>query len=125
MTKASAIIMPGMMPAIRSLAIEMPARLPSSTARLRPGATGTVTWGEREAPENLRVWAEPVGTVGLVKIGVIDLPVFYLDFNGRAQNLPDYRSSTRDVKRLIGELKEEGVDLNKNVMKKIKKALAN
>jgi carboxyl-terminal processing protease len=45
----------------------------------------------------------------VVKIGVIDLPVFYLDFNGRAQNLPDYRSSTRDVKRLIGELKEEGV----------------
>jgi len=44
-----------------------------------------------------------------VKIGVIDLPVFYLDFNGRAQNLPDYRSSTRDVQRLLGELKEEGV----------------
>jgi len=45
----------------------------------------------------------------MVKIGVIDLPVFYLDFNGRAQNLPDYRSSTRDVRRLIGELKEAGV----------------
>jgi len=45
----------------------------------------------------------------VVKVGVIDLPVFYLDFNGRAQNLPDYRSSTRDVRRLIGELKEAGV----------------
>ena len=44
-----------------------------------------------------------------VKVGVIDLPVFYLDFNGRAQNKPDYRSSTRDVRRLIGELEEEGV----------------
>lgn len=44
-----------------------------------------------------------------LKIGVIDLPVFYLDFNGRAQNLPDYRSSTRDVSRLIGELQAEGV----------------
>jgi carboxyl-terminal processing protease len=44
-----------------------------------------------------------------IKIGVIDLPVFYLDFNGRAKNLPDYRSSTRDVERLIGELKEQGV----------------
>lgn len=43
------------------------------------------------------------------KIGVIDLPVFYLDFNGRARNLPDYRSSTRDVRRIIDELKEEGV----------------
>jgi carboxyl-terminal processing protease len=44
-----------------------------------------------------------------IKIGVIDLPVFYLDFNGRAQNKPDYRSSTRDVRRLIGELEEQGV----------------
>ena len=44
-----------------------------------------------------------------VKIGIIDLPVFYLDFAGRAQNKPDYRSSTRDVRRLIGELEEQGV----------------
>jgi len=44
-----------------------------------------------------------------VKIGVIDLPVFYMDFAGRAQNKPDYRSSTRDVRRLIGELEEQGV----------------
>ncbi len=44
-----------------------------------------------------------------MKIGVIDLPVFYMDFAGRAQNLPDYRSSTRDVQRLLGELKEAGV----------------
>lgn len=45
----------------------------------------------------------------IVKIGVIDLPVFYLDFNGRARNLPDYRSSTRDVKKLINEMKAEGI----------------
>ena len=45
----------------------------------------------------------------VMKIGVIDLPVFYLDFNGRAQGLPDYRSSTRDVQRLLGELKDQGV----------------
>ncbi len=44
-----------------------------------------------------------------VKIGVIDLPVFYLDFNGRAKNLPDYRSSTRDVRKLINEMKAEGI----------------
>lgn len=45
----------------------------------------------------------------VVKIGVIDLPVFYLDFNGRAQNKPDYRSSTRDVRKLIAELEEQGI----------------
>jgi carboxyl-terminal processing protease len=45
----------------------------------------------------------------LIKVGVVDLPVFYLDFNGRAQNLPDYRSSTRDVRKLIDEMKAEGI----------------
>ena len=35
-----------------------------------------------------------------LKVGVIDLPVFYMDFAGRAQNKPDYRSSTRDVSAL-------------------------
>lgn len=45
----------------------------------------------------------------VVKIGVIDLPVFYLDFNGRAQNRPDYRSSTRDVRKQIASLEEQGV----------------
>jgi carboxyl-terminal processing protease len=46
----------------------------------------------------------------MVKVGVVDLPVFYLDFNGRAKNLPDYRSSTRDVKKLINEMKAEGIE---------------
>ncbi len=46
----------------------------------------------------------------VVKIGVIDLPVFYMDFSGRAQTLPDYRSSTRDVRRLIEDLKDQGAD---------------
>lgn len=43
-------------------------------------------------------------------IGVIDLPTFYLDFAARARRDPDYRSSTRDVRRLIEEFKEQGVD---------------
>jgi carboxyl-terminal processing protease len=46
----------------------------------------------------------------MVKVGVIDLPVFYLDFAGRAKNLTDYRSSTRDVNRLIDEMKAEGIE---------------
>jgi carboxyl-terminal processing protease len=53
---------------------------------------------------------EVPGAAGeMVKVGVIDLPVFYLDFTGRAQNLPDYRSSTRDVRNLINEMKAEGI----------------
>ena len=44
------------------------------------------------------------------KIGVIELPAFYLDFAARARGDDDYRSSTRDVRKLLGELKAEGVD---------------
>lgn len=44
------------------------------------------------------------------RIGVIDVPVFYVDFRGRARNEPNYRSSTRDVRRLIQELRQEGID---------------
>jgi carboxyl-terminal processing protease len=44
------------------------------------------------------------------RIGIINVPVFYVDFQGRASNEPNYRSSTRDVRRLINELKGEGID---------------
>ncbi len=44
------------------------------------------------------------------RIGVIRVPVFYVDFEGRAHNQPNYRSSTRDVRRLINELRDENVD---------------
>lgn len=44
------------------------------------------------------------------RIGVIDIPTFYLDFRGRMLNLPDYRSTTRDVTRLIKELRSEGIE---------------
>ena len=47
---------------------------------------------------------------GVMRIGVIDVPVFYVDFRGRARNEPNYRSSTRDVRRLINELRADGVE---------------
>lgn len=44
------------------------------------------------------------------KVGVIDIPTFYIDFQGRMENKPDYRSTTRDVAKLIQELKQDGVE---------------
>ncbi|MCJ7815755.1 MAG: S41 family peptidase, partial [Xanthomonadales bacterium] len=65
---------------------------------------------EEQAAKSEVIEIPVAGSDGQVmKVGVIDLPVFYLDFNGRAENKPDYRSSTRDVRRLIGELEEQGV----------------
>lgn len=47
---------------------------------------------------------------GLYKVGVIKLPTFYFDFEAASAGQPDFKSSTRDVKALLEELKQEGVD---------------
>jgi carboxyl-terminal processing protease len=45
-----------------------------------------------------------------LRVGVISVPSFYQDFQARMKGDPDYRSTTRDVQRLVGELKAEGID---------------
>jgi carboxyl-terminal processing protease len=44
------------------------------------------------------------------KVGVIELPTFYIDFAALRRGEKDYKSSTRDVKRLIDELQAEGAE---------------
>ncbi|MFI8582933.1 carboxy terminal-processing peptidase [Ectopseudomonas khazarica] len=44
------------------------------------------------------------------KLGVIELPAFYLDFKAFRAGDPNYKSTTRDVKQLIDELRAEKVD---------------
>ncbi|MBE9519529.1 MAG: carboxy terminal-processing peptidase [Proteobacteria bacterium] len=44
------------------------------------------------------------------KFGVLDIPTFYADFKGMHAGNPDYKSTTRDVHRLLNELKAEKVD---------------
>lgn len=44
------------------------------------------------------------------KIGVIDIPAFYIDFKAAQSGKPDYRSTTRDVKKLLEELNKENID---------------
>jgi carboxyl-terminal processing protease len=45
-----------------------------------------------------------------LKVGVIAVPSFYQDFQSRMNGDPEYRSTTRDVRRLIGELESEKID---------------
>lgn len=53
----------------------------------------------------------PVNDDGVTrKIGVIALPTFYEDFDARQKKDKDYKSASRDVARLLGELKQENVD---------------
>ncbi|RIK74587.1 MAG: tail-specific protease [Planctomycetota bacterium] len=62
---------------------------------------------------------EPTGQVieqrkadgSVFRIGVIDLPSFYMDMDGRRNGRDDYKSAVRDVRRLLEELKEKKVDL--------------
>jgi carboxyl-terminal processing protease len=44
------------------------------------------------------------------RIGVIDLPAFYADFKAMQEGDPNYKSTTRDVKKLLKELEEDGID---------------
>jgi carboxyl-terminal processing protease len=43
-------------------------------------------------------------------IGVIEVPSFYRDYRALSDGDKDYTSTTKDVKRLIAELEEKGVD---------------
>ncbi|MGN5517401.1 carboxy terminal-processing peptidase [Halopseudomonas sp. Lyrl_26] len=44
------------------------------------------------------------------RIGVIEVPGFYIDFKAYRRGDPDYRSTTRDVRRLLSELQEQNID---------------
>ena len=44
------------------------------------------------------------------KLGVIEIPAFYLDFKALRAGADDYKSTTRDVKKLITELQKEDVN---------------
>lgn len=59
----------------------------------------------------------PSGTT--TKIGYINLPSFYLDMDAARRGRRDYRSSTRDVRRILEDFRVKGVngvvlDLSKN-----------
>ncbi len=47
---------------------------------------------------------------GNSRIGVISIPAFYIDFAGQSRGEINYRSSTRDVKKLILELEQQNID---------------
>ena len=44
------------------------------------------------------------------RVGVITLPSFYEDFEGRQRGVKDYKSASRDVASLLGDLKQQKVD---------------
>ena len=63
---------------------------------------------EEQAAQSMLL--EVSGPDQIQRIGVIDIPTFYVDFDARSRGDADYRSTTRDVRRLIRDLEREGVD---------------
>lgn len=47
---------------------------------------------------------------GAYRVGIISVPSFYQDFDARSRGEADYVSTTRDVERLIRELRDQDVD---------------
>lgn len=72
---------------------------------------------EEQAAQKKLIELERNGNVR--KIGVISIPTFYIDFRALQAGDPNYRSTTRDVERLLTELIKDGaegliVDLRNN-----------
>ena len=78
---------------------------PGTSERVVELARGKVTLESQAAKKQLK-------TIRIddrdVRVGVISVPGFYQDLQARSAGDADYRSTTRDVRRLIGELKTEG-----------------
>ncbi|MDQ2639562.1 MAG: carboxy terminal-processing peptidase [Pseudomonadota bacterium] len=78
---------------------------PGSTEKVVEITRGKVTL-ESKASKKERLQVTRNGKP--VHIGVINVPTFYRDVDAEARNDRDFRSTTRDVARLLGELQAEG-----------------
>ena len=54
--------------------------------------------------------SEVIELDGGLKVGVIEIPTFYRDFNAQAEGDRDFRSTTRDVRKLLEQLEADRVD---------------
>lgn len=85
----------------------IPAAAEDSKSRLVSITRNTVQLEEQSAQKKL-LTLQQGGTTH--KIGIIEIPTFYVDFKAVQEGNPDYKSTTRDVHALIDQLKAEGVE---------------
>ncbi len=78
-----------------------------SSTRVYPISRDKVKLEEQSAQKYV---LEIPGAIQKFKIGVISIPAFYIDFKAAQAGDPQYKSTTRDVRQLITELKKEKVD---------------
>lgn len=44
------------------------------------------------------------------RLGIIDIPSFYMDSSAKSKGDPNYKSTTRDVRKLMKEMEKKGID---------------
>ncbi len=86
--------------------------LPKETGTAGPAKTVTMVRNEIKLEDQAAQSSiiEGLPGMGASRIGVIDLPTFYRDFQGYSQGNEDFRSTTRDVRELLKKLQAQKVD---------------
>jgi len=73
-------------------------------------ATGQQQTGEPATADG-QIVEQELSDGSKTKIGIINLPSFYMDMAGRRAGNPNFKSTTRDVRRLLEDFNRQGVDL--------------
>ena len=84
-----------------------PGAAPGTAEKIVPLVRGQVTLEAQAAQRELKVIPRDGRDL---RVGVINVPGFYSDYDAQRAGNADYRSTTRDVRRLIEELRKEKVD---------------
>ena len=84
----------------------VPANAEDDKSRVISITRNTVELEEQSAQKKMLTLTQGGATY---KIGVIEVPTFYVDFKAIQEGDPNYKSTTRDVHALIDELKADGV----------------
>tara|TARA_B100001250_G_C19813514_1_gene796995 strand:- start:2307 stop:4343 length:2037 start_codon:yes stop_codon:yes gene_type:complete len=74
------------------------------------GSTKLVTLKREEIKLEDRAAKSKIIEIDNNKIGIIDLPSFYIDFEGYQNNNKDFRSSSKDVKNILSNFNASDVD---------------
>ncbi|SCY10989.1 carboxy terminal-processing peptidase [Desulfoluna spongiiphila] len=80
----------------------------SAMSKVIPITRNTVKLEDQAASS--KILDIPLADGGTHRIGVVTIPAFYADFNAHQAGAPDYKSTTRDVRRLLEKLKKENID---------------
>jgi carboxyl-terminal processing protease len=63
-----------------------------------------------ESAARSQIFDEKTPDGGSIKVGVIDLPSFYMDMDALRRGDPEYKSTTRDVKKILDDFRAKKVE---------------